>query len=79
MGGEGLSGSQIGLIHTKSSLEQFEVLGITLATLSPNLKYGRTPEEVPLTAAHEIGHALGIRTHTHERDSIMQEPEMVNY
>ena len=36
--GEGLSGSQIGLIHTKSSLDQFEVLGITLATLSPNLR-----------------------------------------
>ena len=36
--GEGLSGSQISLIHTKSSLDQFEVLGITLATLSPNLR-----------------------------------------
>ncbi|MBV25457.1 MAG: hypothetical protein CME12_04980 [Gemmatimonadetes bacterium] len=67
---EGLSGSQIGLIHTKASLDQFEVLGITLATLSPNLKYGRTPEEVPLTAAHEMGHALGLPHSDSHRDVV---------
>ena len=66
--GEGLSGSQIGLTRTRSSLDQFEVLGITLATLSPNSKYGRTPEEVLLTATHEMDHALGLPHSDSNRD-----------
>ena len=66
--GEGLSGAQIGLTRIRSSLDQFEVLGITLATLSPNSRYARTPEGVLLTAAHEMGHALGVPHSDSDRD-----------
>lgn len=71
--GEGLSGSQLGLTRVRWSLERgelkFEVLGLALATHSPaNPSYELTPAQVLLTAAHEMGHALGLPHSDSERD-----------
>ncbi len=70
--GRGLSGSQLGLTRTRWSLEKgepkFEILGLTLATRSPNSNYQISPEQVLLTAAHEMGHALGLPHSDSERD-----------
>jgi len=70
--GGGLSGSQLGLTRTRWSRERgrpkFEVLGLTLAMRSPNSKYEISPQQVLLTAAHEMGHALGLPHSDSERD-----------
>ena len=63
--GEGLSGSQLGLTQVRWVLERgkinFEVLGIALAMRSPgNANFELAPQQVMLTAAHEMGHALGL-------------------
>lgn len=63
--GEVLSGSQLGLTQVRWSLEKgevsFEVLGIALAMRSPgNPNFQLAPQQVLLTAAHEMGHALGL-------------------
>jgi len=71
--GEGLSGSQLGLTQVRWVLEKgkikFEVLGIALAMRSPgNASFQLAPEQVLLTAAHEMGHALGLPHSDSERD-----------
>ncbi len=70
--GTGLSGVQLGLTRTRWSLERgkpkFEVLGIALATRSPTNYYEIPPRQVLLTAAHEMGHALGLPHSDSERD-----------
>lgn len=71
--GEGLSGSQLGLTRVRWSLEngkaRFEVLGLALAVRSPaGRRHELTPQQVLLTAAHEMGHALGLPHSDSERD-----------
>ncbi len=70
--GGGLSGSQLGLTRTRWSRERgtpkFEVLGLTLAMRSPNSNYQISPQQLLLTAAHEMGHALGLPHSDSERD-----------
>ena len=71
--GEGLSGSQLGLTRVRWSLEKgeprFEVLGLALAVRKPaGRRYELAPQQVLLTAAHEMGHALGLPHSDSERD-----------
>lgn len=71
----GLSGSQLGLTRVRWSFEKgearFEVLGIALAMLSPaRQKFELAPEQVLLTPAHEMGHALGLPHSDSEQDVI---------
>ena len=71
--GEGLSGSQLGLTQVRWVLERgkikFEVLGIALAMRRPgNANFELAPQQVMLTAAHEMGHALGLPHSDSERD-----------
>ena len=71
----GLSGSQLGVTRIRWSMEdgepQFRVLGLTLATRSPaNWRAKLTPQQVLLTAAHEMGHALGL-THSDSPRDVM--------
>ena len=70
--GGGLSGSQLGLTRTRWIRERgrpkFEVLGLTLAMRGPNSNYEISPQQVLLTAAHEMGHALGLPHSDSERD-----------
>ncbi len=71
--GEGLSGSQLGLTQVRWTLEKgevrFEVLGIALAMFSPSIaNFELAPQQILLTAAHEMGHALGLPHSDSERD-----------
>ena len=71
--GEGLSGSQLGLTRVRWRLEKgeprFEVLGLALAVRSATgRRYELAPQQVLLTAAHEMGHALGLPHSDSERD-----------
>ena len=71
--GEGLSGNQLGLTQVRWTLEKglpkFEVRGLALATHRPsNPTYELAPQQVLLTAAHEMGHALGMPHSDSERD-----------
>ena len=71
--GVGLSGSQLGITRFRLSQERgefiFEVQGIALAIHSPGTRsYPLPPEQVLLTAAHEMGHALGLPHSDSERD-----------
>ena len=70
--GTGLSGAQLGLTQTRWRIERgkpkFEVLGIALATRSPTNYYEIAPQQVLLTTAHEMGHALGLPHSDSERD-----------
>ena len=71
--GEGLSGSQLGLTRVRWSLEKgeprFEVLGLALALRSAaGRRHELAPQQVLLTAAHEMGHALGLPHSDSERD-----------
>ena len=69
----GLSGTQLGFTHTELSFQngefKFEVLSLTLALRSPaNLNLELAPVQVLLTAAHEMGHALGLPHSDSARD-----------
>ncbi len=70
-----LSGSQLGVTRIEWSVEDgephFRVLRLALATRSPsNWNYELRPQQVLLTAAHEMGHALGL-PHSDSRRDVM--------
>ena len=69
----GLSGSQLGVTRIQWSVENgeptFRVLRLVLATRSPsNWREELRPQQVLLTAAHEMGHALGLPHSDSQRD-----------
>lgn len=71
--GRGLSGSQLGLTEYRMTSgrdgPKFEVRTFALAIHSPGSRsYELPPEQVLLTAAHEMGHALGLPHSDSERD-----------
>ena len=71
--GEGLTGSQLGVTRVRWSFEKgeprFEVQGLALAVRSPTGRRKElAPQQVLLTAAHEMGHALGLPHSDSERD-----------
>ena len=71
----GLSGSQLGVTRIRWSVQdgesRFRVLRLALATRSPsNWNHQLRPQQVLLTAAHEMGHALGL-PHSDSRRDVM--------
>ena len=71
----GLSGSQLGVTRIQWSRQDgkphMQVLRLALATRSPsNWNYELRPQQVLLTAAHEMGHALGL-PHSDSRRDVM--------
>lgn len=69
----GLRGSQLGVTRIRWTMEQgsphFRVLGLVLATRSPaDWRVSLRPQQVLLTAAHEMGHALGLPHSDSPRD-----------
>ncbi|MEQ1855604.1 MAG: matrixin family metalloprotease [Longimicrobiales bacterium] len=67
---QSLGGSQIGVARTRWSVATgLEVASIELATRSPfDPNRVLDPQQVRLTAAHEMGHALGVPHSDSERD-----------
>jgi predicted Zn-dependent protease len=71
----GLSGSQLGLTRIDWRVEKgeprFQVLRLILAARNPaDLRQELRPQQVLLTAAHEMGHALGL-PHSDSRRDVM--------
>jgi len=71
----GLSGSQLGLTRIEWRVEKgeprFQVLRLILAARNPaDLRQELRPQQVLLTAAHEMGHALGL-PHSDSRRDVM--------
>ena len=64
----GLSGNQLGRTEFTWANGEFEVQAFALAVRSPGSRYELPPEQVLLTAAHEMGHALGLPHSDSERD-----------
>jgi predicted Zn-dependent protease len=69
----GLSGSQLGVTGIEWRIEDgrplFRVRRLVLATRNPsNYRDELRPQQVPLTAAHEMGHALGLPHSDSPRD-----------
>ena len=69
----GLSGSQLGVTRVEWRFENgephFRVHTLTLATRNPmNWRQDLTPQQILLTAAHEMGHALGVPHSDSPRD-----------
>lgn len=64
-----LSGNRIGVAHTQwSSVNGLSVAEIELSTRSPFTTGVHDVRQVQLTAAHEMGHALGLPHSDSERD-----------
>ena len=71
----GLSGSQLGITGIEWRFQdgepRFRVLRLVLATRNPsNYRQELRPQQVLLTAAHEMGHALGL-PHSDSRRDVM--------